>query len=949
MAIAVEMGSTRSRAVVQELDQPRVQTDDLGKTARIKIDLEDRRREFYENGAAALTSLPLFAFAAGAVLGGGLPFIPCLLPTSYFYLKFYKNSIEQERAEKHSIINETLGYRADRFVYRGKGLKIGRVELRNGDNFYRLKLLEIGCKDQELSPEQEEVIGQSYTYCLDDFRKKTSQRDYRAVVIDAGRGFIRGNLLAVNTHQVRREEFFEGKDVSIDSPDTPVAVLSKEVFDMMSLKPEEVFEQAVDALEQAVGRKINVRLLIQRLRELRLKVGEELFTEAKNLSKELDHLFDSEVDGRFNGLPETFIDRTQDVGYARRKVGVHPRLSRIRSSRGDFLQQVTYTQGDKRTLLRLDRSLEEAMSLNPRDRALFLADAISRILKSPKILREVAQPVSLSPIEIHERLKELGLEVGETNNEVIHPKPKRFAYAVKNGLLAMVLTGIMITGGKATVEAINSQSSESSIPPYCTGPACLGEYQRPNFDEVKPNLLWKVEDNTKPESELKANGYFITSTASVYIDGKWILNNDLENAVLLDNQELSKANDQSSNIVIASSFTLDKSGNANFKLPIRDRSTLYRLSIVDANGKSINQDAYKVYKLEDGTFEVKISLGATQASAFIQVKEVLIWSDNSVHARKQIPPIDTNRLEDDVLELLRSNGQSQEQLASAIRNGTYPSGNPSNKEILDSIDGSPESYINAANDLNGKDCDTANTEYALLSSAIDSEKYVNIAIGYGGAKVNSRNTKHLYIDNSSGHGFTITNKGDIIDATPKASQPQLLPNVNDIIGNIIGPDLDVAWSQREAKLRQQSLVEESSSQTQEDFKLLSVLITTAIVLALAPKGIGITKKHLTKEKIDPMVSKLKPGKYNLEKLNSRQLEEAYKVLNWLCYGENNLPTQISSTAGFQNLSEFLQRARGGLTAIPIKAYLRNPKPLERKLGVTDPKILRQLARLIISE
>jgi hypothetical protein len=955
MAIAIERNFPIPRqAVVQELDQPEVAVDGLDKSAKIEKDLVDRVRESYEDTIKTGMATLLFVGGEVAILAFKDPsFIPLGLPVVYFAAKGLKGGlIEEAKIEKHSILNK-LGYRADPFVYRGEKLQIGHDTLEDGDNCYRLRLPEVSGENNELSPEQKVAIADLYAQCLSDFSIKTAQRDYRIVFVELGSDFAKQSPLFKNVPQITKGELLEGKNITVTSSDMPVAVMSREALDAMTLEQSEIFERAVNALEESIGRKIDGKLLTQELKRLKFKKGEDLLTEARRLSIKLDHLVVSEGERQFNGVLDTFIDRTpedEDCKYVlRKRLGQHPVLTVAKSLKGESLQQIKYERGDKRTLLKLDRDLDDiiAMTIDAKERVLLLSYRISQMLKSSEFLAEIAKEPSFGRDKVLERLQELGLKIKYPPNDEISPR-HRLATALRSALLAAAVSGILIAGGRIAVE-VGSEMSAAPTQQEGIGQTQSPQEYRPVFGDIKSDLTWRVEDNTKQESNLKANGYYILSTANVYKNGEWITNNDLKTAALLDNAELVKANDQSSSITITGDIILDGAGKANFKLPIRDHSTLYRLAIVDTKGNNISEDAYKVYKLEDGTFEVDISFGSAKASTFVQIKEVLVWSQDSVHATKPIPAINTNRLNKDALELLNANQGTQQQLALAVSQGVF-SMDPANKSILDNLDGSPESFVNAADKLDGKSCIVANTEFALLSRR-DPQDYVNIAFGYGGAIINTKNKSHLYIDNISSHAFTLTNSGEIIDATPslkavlKAAQDDGTKKATNE-----GTDLDTLWNQKENELKKQAekaVAEEEARRNQMAVNLEAMLVLGAIGsgLVLAPKGIGTVRRSLSQEKIGSLL----PGKLDLGKLSLEELQEIYNFFTLLCFGGRKSLAPASSVPSFQTRSEFLERAKLNLTKGPLEEYLSNPEVFEKVFGITDSKTCRRLARLFLSE
>jgi len=473
-----------------------------------------------------------------------------------------------------------------------------------------------------------------------------------------------------------------------------------------------------------------------------------------------------------------------------------------------------------------------------------------------------------------------------------------------------------------------------------------------------------------------------------------VLNNNLDDAILLDNVALSQPIDETiSHIKLTGNVVLDASRNASIKLPIAEFTSLHGLIVSDLDGKPINTDAYKVYQLADGTVEVKFSLGQTNISA-LQVQATLLSSnpnDFFVHATQPIPPIDKSRLDAKALALLKKYGSNISSLKAV--GGKIYSINPPNRDILNNLDGTPESFINAAADLEGKDCVIGNTEYALMSSSLEKldEPYVDMAFG---SEAISETNGFLTDD----HAFTVSNDGYIDDATPgevvstdpmtqqylanlraaatysndtwdqqqtelamlEAKRKQEQDSINQAAQKLYIAQQQVARSAVQAvgQVAQQAAQEAKRKQSEDsqrqqiitDLELVLGLGLAGGGLLLAPRGIGFSRRHLTPSKVGSAVSRVTQGRLKVEDLSMGELEEAYRFFNWLSYGGDRSFAKKSLIANTQTAPELLSRMRSGeINARRIRAYLRNPKQFEQEAGISgSSSTLRKLARHVIA-
>jgi len=463
MTSAVEIGSSVPQAAVEDITPAGI-VDPLGISSKIKNDLFDRSGRAKENSLGLLTQVPLIGIGAlglGALFADHPPIAAVAAlaaPYTLFCIESLRHLLEISLdEEKHSIMDKDLGYRADRLVYAGSGLSIDGTELKKGDNFYYLQLPYVKHKGQ-FAPDQLDSIRRLYAVAIKDFRTRVSARDYQAVAIDVQDNFIGADPLIKTAPRISRKALLAGKDATTLNSNVQAAIFPRETLDLMALEPREIFERAVDALDQSIGRKISGARLIEELRGLRFQSGERMFGEARRLRVKVDHLFDSQAEALFNGLPEVSVDRSADIGFIRRRSGSHPTLTATKALRGELLQQISYTQGDKRTLLRLDRVLDEVIALDSKDRAILLSYAISHMLNSAEMLEEMIREKGLNKEAVLKDLADWDITV-EDGKWIMPlaalPRLRRMPNIYKKTLLTAVVAGAVFTGGKAVSEIVN--------------------------------------------------------------------------------------------------------------------------------------------------------------------------------------------------------------------------------------------------------------------------------------------------------------------------------------------------------------------------------------------------------------------------------------------------------------------------------------------------------------
>src|ERR1035437_5515197 len=524
---------------IREVTSP-VKTESLQAIRRIKTDEIDRRVSALSFAGKTIYTMP-FGLAATFITGG----VPLFAPVAYYSLRTLGEGVG-EIDDKQKKTDQDLKYEATRLVYRGEGLGDRGLQLKKGDNFYYVRLPDFTIKRRDpLASEQIEAMSELYGYILEEVKDGISGKDYSAIAIGLNNIAVPHSNPGIETAPKKRMvDLLEGKNAVVNLPELEAAILSSEVFEAMTLTYDEIFQKTIDALEAEIGIKISGRLLIAELRALRSKPWEERLAEAARLRKKLDIFSNSQAEALFNGLPVVELDKPNGIPVKKR-LELHPSLQIVQSLKGAFLEQISYAQGDRRRLVKLDKPLEQVLAVDSKYKPLLLAYALSQILSTPESLREATRDKQVSKEDLLKKLDELGILIFEQkpliNKDKLRSRQlgRRVRDMIIAGLLSTAVMRAEIAGIRAVEQIANMQGlglgqEQSSGTPAQSN--SLQNYEKPAFPDSVPqsHLDWQIETY----GNQSASGYYILSTSNRYVNGEWVVNNSLDNATLLNNSDL---------------------------------------------------------------------------------------------------------------------------------------------------------------------------------------------------------------------------------------------------------------------------------------------------------------------------------------------------------------------------------------------------------------------------
>ncbi len=853
--------------------------------------------------------------------------------------------------QKESISSKQLGYGIDRLVYKGEKFESRGANLRTGDNIFMVNLPQLNLpKGEEPNTQQLGLMADFYSFALNDIRGRLSGKDYSAIAIDVGTASaIQASSVLRNADQIPRAELLEKANLKVKNPERQMLIIPREVFEEMSLDKRAIFEEAVDALEMSSRGKLDVTNIVYDLRNLREASEADRLATAQQIISKLDRLFLNEAQNLHNTFPIITRDRFTHIPL---RQPLHPIIKTAQRSDGVYLQTISFTDGTKTYDVKLDLPLDQIIAAGDKNQNLMLSYYLSQMLSDIDTLDEITR---ITPPDEATMLKTL-----TDQNIVIEPttenrsaaqavKTKRLGNTVRSIVFSLLYMGALGAGTRGI--ELNSRYNTNTTPPLAQRDSII-------FPETIPqsNPDWKLETH----GDIASRGYYLLSTSSEYKDGAWIVNTSRENAVELNTAELANSIPQDgSYISLTKAITLNLQGNADFKLPIREHSTLGALQVTDINGKQIDPSEYKVIRLEDGTIEVIVSRNPFSPIGTVRIKEYLVDTNDPTVMIHAIKPIDINWHEDllspQVQDLLRKARQLPHEtvyLLSLIRRGQY-SINPSNKNLLINSGNTPEEKLNAMMALTGSDCEIADSAYAFLASIDHTNddggiEFVNIARGWTIGNTPS-GSNVIYFNDLVAHEVNIEKRGYVVDATPlgSISDDKMTQDYLKAVADS-GSDNTKADSFWEKK--QQSLIKEE----QDRERLMETFeIALGLTLSVAGGYAGLKAGKFIKGNIP---SREEWQQYRAQQLTTsvlnkytlEQLQEAIKFFGWISWGysaggkypkDENIDPNISKDDLLNKLHwDRFHKER-------LRTYLHNHREYERQAGITDSHMAHDMQRL----
>lgn len=868
----------------------------------------------------------------------------------------------EKQTKTDSYTSATLGYHTDTLVYSGNPLRVGDLTLKKGDNFLYLTLPYLSVPflgaDQNPTQEQIKAITELNSLVLRDIKDGFPMRysvNLKGIAVEVPGGLKHADLpSSLDTSRPHKKgDILEGKSLEMDEFEKAKELLFIPIKDFIqipftrTLNPQ--FEAMVNAYELLIGDKIVGKRIIAQLRNLPNVPFSQGYEKARGIKREIDKVFAVSAESMFNGLPNVTMERDENQNPRRIRSDEHPTLRVIHSSKGTFLEQTSYTKGDRRNVVKLDLPRDEILNTDSRYKPLLLSNYLSDVLGDPIALRraisstpkewQVMEMLEKEKMEIYplDRVGDLPLQNPPYSNVL-----RKFARAWGIGALASIIVVSAIEGLNALDKKSPADSQSPIDKEYATGATSSGVSEKvgAGFPESVPqsHLDWKIE----AKGNIDTNGYYITSTAYDYFQGQFVQSTSKGESTPVELPSIEPSQDHLS---ITGIINLDLHGrDAKFKLPIRDGTVPAGLKLTNLSGALLNPDSYKVTKLADNTYEVDVNVGTFYPLHSIKATEYLVDAQNlqdSVHAPRPFSSIDYTKLDETAMALLNRSGGNLEGLREQVANKPY-SINPDNKDVINHTDGTEEGFVNAAAKLTASDCDLSNSVYVLLASSLPTKDFLNLAFGYLHYTGPGSNTGN-FLDAGASHAFTITNKGIIMDATAgngegndEMTQAYLHPKQD---ANAIDPVQN--WDKE---------LESLSSQQQGIDGIYFVFEMGGIIAA---GGLGIMTLKEGKRRLLRKKPKILKAREQLRLRNAllgmtpNQLEEAYNFFSWLSFGQ---PTDYVRQTGFneKTKAEMTSKIKKDALISRIKEYLNKPQLYESEAGIKFPRRMRRLARYLTS-
>lgn len=850
-----------------------------------------------------------------------------MLNSAYHYARNGSLNSQIKRLEReHSVKDSNLGYRADRVVYRGD-------KVLNGTNFYHIQLPELKLPNpgQLITASDLSAMRDYYAFALNDIRNKIRGKQYDIVFIDLA-PLLTENPALQGAYQasleITRRHVYYGKEVKIKDEDRQCIALPKETFESIPLQPQEAFRAAINSLRE--DRKGAV--IASKVETALNNGGDGREAEMQRLRQYLNRTFDTQIEAIFGGASLMF-DR-QGGHYRKRKITYS--IQERKTASGRDLLQVSYNDGTVRRLpINFKQPLEEIITSQSPYKVILLTNALIQMLQQHSI-DELTQESIRDKNQILQQLQAQGITikaVPQEKNPIVENDtlPHGLFRKIRPALSALLLIGALKAGSNAleSPKAITNNISSSY----------LQTSERPRFPEVLPQskLDWKIESHG-----LDSQGYYILSTSHEYANGQWQYENGNKTPINI----ASSVAVNTPYLLLTGNMSLDAFGNASFKLPIKDYSQVNALLITDINGNTLH---YNAYRLDDGTIEIDVQGGFLNGFGSIQVQEALISSPHSVHATQRIRQIDVNKLSPQARRLLANinfpSFRILYELANEISAGQEYSIDPKNKNVLQQTNGTAESFINAAASLLGSDCEIANSEFALLSSATEElagSMFVNIANGFI-VENTPGGTTNLSLNELAAHEFTVTDSGNIVDATPYNIAKDKLTQqyIQELHGSNNDVSAEAAWEQAQQAQQDESVTRQGFYRTLE---ILGGVVALAAGAVLTEQGVKRIRRVANSENIASLIKKIQ-----LLRFSNEDLVNAYNFFNWISWGyPANAPLSTQAELVVSNKLEGAAAINSNLHGERILDYLTSPQQYEdaARVSKADAEKFRKLARLL---
>lgn len=827
-------------------------------------------------------------------------------------LSHKRNVLEQQ----HSIVDNSVGFRADRCVYQGKNpLKVSQEVVTKGDNFYFIQLPYLySPKDKAVN--QEGVFNlwrDTWDYSFKKLKHSLAQKDYKFVAINLPyqEDVIKDNYS--NFENLPRKTIFEGKQAEMWGKDMVTLVFSKEAFEAFASSPQELFLKAVDGLGDHIFYEL---LTVARTAETQ----EERQRAKELLVGRLNQILYSQIEQHFNTLPEVQLGQTQP-NFEPVKQRMHFYSSIAKTEEGLAFVKTNITTGEinitpLEKLLRMEQmSLEEIIASSSRLKDAQLAYSLYQMLQKIPF-EELIRERLLTKEGILEKLAEYGIELAHPPRvdafveRKLYPK-KSVLRDISLGALAFALVNVGIYAAKHPEMFEDMFIMSKGI---ATNPFKKEHANKFNFPESIPQtgLDWKID------ADFDTSGYFVTSTSHEFTND-WQENKEIVDMIHIP--EKLESEDNKPYINLSKIQVIHPFYDTSFKIPLKaggDYNTyLAALSIVDSNGEKI---PYQVFKLTDGTIQVKIPRNLINAPAWVKVSAKLGLSNlPEVHASSPLKPLDTTKLYPEVLDKLK--GGDNHKLFDAVRDDHEYSLNPPGKKALSYAE-TQEQVVNTIAHLHGCTCDVCNTEAVLASSVNQNELPINKASGYIASDNHPSGANGGFLKREAYHAFGIDEHSVIYDATPSnLGNDKMTKDYLELLhGSSISSSED-PWNQQNQELIRQA----DHDKTVADRLKLAGSGALAAATIFGIFGLyKVNKRFGLTEKLGTL-----PEKVITKILDEQDFKNAYNFFTWLSWSNLKGRVYQDEEDRFSSKEEALDKIKNTLNHDRLDLYLKNPRELER--------------------
>lgn len=872
----------------------------------------------------------------------------------------YKSQGLNKREGTENLLHN---YRIERLVYHGEKERIGQIPVKNGDNFYYVSLPILRNMSPSDQPDRAlEYLSNVYDLAIRHLAHVGADKNYRFAAIDFGHQKIA--QAEDPGAQSDKESVFEGHKVKPDNPDAPVIVLSREAIEAFVRSPNEVFGDLCTVLDDNIIDKIVQKLKANKGKEQQA-IGRDL------LSRRVRNILEHEMNSEYNHTPEMQSTETRFGAYdladevddkppysslhvkaysqtGLRKIGGELFFTRRNSVSGTIentpVTRLLYPDGQSPTSVptRSQAAYEMLSLLDQHDELKHLLNAETEHLTK---LKTTASEL------------EKNIESGTPGiKKFVDPKKR---YGTRSAALLLLTASSYLGFGYAIPKDIVDHPT--AVVEWVKGH--LSSDGGATQDTVEPGFSSEVPKSVPEwhiEGALKADGYYITDTSHEYKDGGWKLNDEIKQK--LDFESLPPIGPDTPQQKLTRVVPLNQTGETEFKLPLRVRSQVQNVTVIDGDGNNVD---FHAYELTDGTVKLVIPNNLVGSLPYVTVSHTLVDSlQGGPHAAKPIKPLGLDKLDPEVrTRILRTTTEEEYNRVGNIAKFVSESHTYSIVGDSDALrgDGSPEALINAVSNLASCDCDVCNSQAVLEASSTQSPQIVNMAFGYIGVNGHNAGSGGDALRSNSRHGFGIDVYSNVIDATPSVLAGDEITNeyVNQLRqgenAESTSTDSSNSWEEVSRQIKEQATREKEET---DRLKVAGAAMAAAGSSLVAYGGLRLmrhVRKKFPPEHVDAGVADIEQSVL-LARWSKNDIQKAYRFFDWLSWGHTESPLGNDQKIEVEDKQELMQRLRGNIDPSKLAQYLEDPKAYEHaarkhgyRLSRWDVRKLRSLANFAITD